>query len=150
MSGESTIRWWKRLIYSFVSMLMAAAAFGAFVEIQNLLDRNSHFEVSDMVWAIYPVLIFCIPGWLLAVPIVLAATDFRGWRVWFFLAVGSCIGPIVILGFAAYGQLIDPHSGGAWANGSGGFLILAAAVSFITTLIYLLLIRAVPLPRASN
>ena len=124
---------------------MAATAFGAFIEIQHLLDRDSHFEAMDLIWAIFPVLVFCIPGWLVALPVVLAVTDFRGWRMWFFLAVGTCIGPIVILGFAAYGQLTDPHPGGSWANGSGGFLIFAATVSLITTFFYLLLIRALPL-----
>jgi hypothetical protein len=56
-----------------------------------------------------------------------------------FLAVGSCIGPIVMLGFALYERLTDPHSGGFWVG--GGFLFLATAVSCTTTLIYLWLIR---------
>jgi hypothetical protein len=83
------------------------------------------------------------------VPVVLAVTNFRGWRFWFFLAVGSCIDPVAICGFLLYAQLSEPHSEGAWAGGEF-FFIYAGAVSFISTLIYLLLIRALQFPQIPN
>lgn len=139
MREAVAVRWWKRLVCSFLSMLLAAIFCGVFFELNHLLDPGTHFSVVDLLWFIYPVLVFCLPGWVLALPVVLAVTNFRGWRFWFILAVGSCIGPIVILGLVLYSQLSDPHSGDFWAG--WGFFVLASAVSFITTLIYLLLIR---------
>jgi hypothetical protein len=113
-------------------MLIAASVCGEVFGFRDFLSIES-FQF------IYIVLVFCLPGWLLAAPVVLAVTDFHGWRLWFFLAVGSCIGPIVMVGFALWNRLSDGDTSGFYAGWR--FLVLAAAVSCTTTLIYLWLIR---------
>jgi len=142
------VPWWKRLIYSFVSTLVASSVCGSFFELVHLMDHNAHFQVSGLFWFIFAVLVFALAGWLLAVPVVLTVKNIHGRRMWFLLAVGSCIAPIVILGFEFVGQLIDPHSGSFWAGTT--FFVLAAAVSCITTIIYLMLIRRADELRVSN
>jgi hypothetical protein len=133
------VPWWKRLIYSLASTLIASIACGLMFEFQRLLDRDAHFQASDPLWFVFTVLVFTLPGWLLAMPFVLLATDFHGWRWWLFVAVGSAIGPIFMIGLAIYERLTPPHDDWLWGNGI--FFGLATAVSCVTTLIYVGLIR---------
>jgi ABC-type Fe3+ transport system permease subunit len=103
------VPWWKRLIYSLASVLIASIACGLVFEFHRLLDHEAHFQAGDLLWFIFPVLVFSIPGWVLATPMVLTATNFSGWRLWFNLAIGSSIGPILMLGLALYERLTSPH-----------------------------------------
>ena len=133
------IPWWMRLILSLASTLIGACAGGAFLETWSLLEPNAHFQLVDLFWSAFVVLAFGIPGWLLATPIVLSVTNFRGWRTGFYLALGTCIGPVVVLGQALFESLGNPRNDGHWADRSWGLAALAAGVSCVTTLAYLAL-----------
>jgi hypothetical protein len=126
----------KRLGYSFVSMLIAASVCGTFLEGVEL--HSAHFAPWEFLMAIWTVFALSLPGWLLAMPIILTVRNFRGRRKWFFFAVGACIGPIVILGLEFGDHLNHPHPGLFWLN--PGFLFLSTADSCITTWIYLTLV----------
>jgi hypothetical protein len=84
------------------------------------------------------VLILSFPGWLLAIPIVLAVRHVYGWRFWMCFALGIGIGPLTFLGMQLYFALAS-HA--AFVPGPIEFYLRPAAVSSLTTLIYLLLLR---------
>jgi hypothetical protein len=100
--------------------------------------------------AFFVVMVFLasLPGWLLAIPIVLAVRNIAGWRFWMYFALGTGIGPLWILGMGLYFSLVSPHHTG-FAPGPIDLYYKALAVSSLTTLIYLLLLRRAQ-PAAAN
>ena len=138
------VPWWKRLLYSLVSVMLGAGLSGAWVAAQEFIS-NSHGRISAIGlstailffdgW----VIVLSIPGWLLATPLVLLVRNVRGWRFWVYWAIGACFGPVLILGVALYTAL----KASAFAGFSRDLLPLAymaGAVSGLTTLFYLLLL----------
>ncbi len=136
------VPWWKRLIYSLISTVVGAGVSGACAAAQQVI-ANSHGHLSGMgVWTAIlffdPVVIaLSLPGWLLGVPLVLLVTNIRGWRFWMYWAIGIAIGPLLVLAVAVY-----------WGPGFAGLpgnsmspVYLAGAISGLTSLIYLLLLR---------
>jgi hypothetical protein len=76
-------------------------------------------------------------GWgclFLAIPALVFFTDLRGWRFWALLALGTVTGPIYLC------LPIGTGSGGHFSF-SFAYLLMAAPISGIFTLIYLLLVR---------
>lgn len=138
------VRWWKRLFYSLISVVIGAGFCGAFVVSQQMI-ANPHRPFSPQAWFgsivffDYWVVLLSLPGWLLAIPAVLLVKDLSGWRFWVYLALGSCIGPVLILGIASYFALSAPRFVGFPQN-SMPTAGLAAGISCLTTLIYLLLL----------
>lgn len=136
------VPWWKRLIYSLISAVLGAGVSGACAATQ-LVIVNSHGHLSAAglsmmilsfdLWIIVPSLVV----WVLAVPIVLLVRNIRGWRFWMYLAIGISIGPAVVLAVALY---TGPGFAGILGS-SMAAVYLAGAVSGLTTLIYLLLLR---------
>lgn len=139
------VRWWKRLFYSLISVVIGAGICGGFVVSQQMI-ANPHMPFSPQAWLgsivffDYWVVLLSLPGWLLAIPAVLLVRDLRRRRFWLYLALGSCIGPVLILGIAFYSALSAPNFAGFPRN-SMSTAYLAAGISFLTTLIYLLLLR---------
>ena len=137
------IPWWKRLLFSLLSVTMAAFVCGTLFSVVNVLvfpGQHQHFDAVEFFTGIGIVLLFSLPGWILAIPIVLIVTNYREWRFWVYLAVGSVIGPLLMFGIAFYAFFSDPHSSGfSWE--ANPLLILGTSVSCVTTLIYLLLMR---------
>jgi hypothetical protein len=139
------VRWWKRLLYSLVSVMLGAGLSGAWVAAQEFI-ANSHGHISAITlsttilffdsW----VVLLSLPGWLLATPIVLLVKDIRGWRFWMYWAVGVCFGPALILAVAWYGGTRGVSLGGL-ARDSMSVVYMAGAVSGLTTIFYLLLLR---------
>lgn len=143
------VPWWKRLAFSFVSVLIAAIASGLILGLSRLFAGGGADSPPDNVlWSIWPVLVMSLPGWLLATPIVLLASSFRGWRLWFFLLVGTALGPVLILSFTLVEQLTGLDRSGFWANRF--FVALAAVVSTTATLIHILLMRRAQAERPLN
>lgn len=101
---------------------------------------SQHFEPGGFLPGLGFVVLFSLPGWALAIPIVLIVLNFRGWRFWMYLAIGCAIGPTLMFGLALYAFLTEPSMVGFNA-GAGPLLILGSAISCLTTLIYLLLMR---------
>ncbi len=77
-----------------------------------------------------------IPGWLISLPIVLSINRFDGWRLWVQLAIGSVIGPLVILSIGLYSNFTSPN-----LAGHDSLFYLAAAISSLSTVLYLFLAR---------
>ncbi len=137
------VSWWKRLIYSLVSAVLGAGVSGACAAAQQV-NANSHGHLSAMgLWMVILsfapwVIILSLPGWALGVPFVLLVTNIRAWRFWMYWAIGLCIGPALILAVALYS---GPGLAGFPGSNSMSLFYLAAAISGLTTLIYLILLR---------
>lgn len=134
------VPWWKRLIYSFISALIGGSVVGAIASCRDAL-REGHLDLSRVVLSTCIVLVASLPGWIIAIPIVLVLKAYGGWRLWACAVAGVCIGPVVILAVAAYGFLTDPRASG-FAQGSAVFLVLSGAVSMLATTVYLVLVRS--------
>jgi hypothetical protein len=139
------VAWWKRLIYSFVSAVLGAGLCGAAAASQQVV-ANAHGHLNaEALWTSILffdpwVITLSLPGWLLALPLVLLVRNVRGWRFWIYWAIGICIGPLIVLlvervaasrGFVLAGM----------PGGSDAAFYLATAISALSSLIYLLLVR---------
>jgi hypothetical protein len=82
-------------------------------------------------------------GWLLGMPFVLLVRNIRGWRFWFYLALGSCIAPGLFSLSLLHSHLTRSSSGSSPTTESPDYTAvpISAAISILTTLIYLLLLR---------
>lgn len=127
--------WWRRLAYSFVSVLFASGTVGLAA---SCLD-GSPLDAARILWPTCVVMVASLSGWLVAIPIVLLVRDYRGWRAWLWATVGIGIGPIVIFGFAFDAFISDPRSAG-FATGASGFFLLSILISILSTCAYLFLI----------
>lgn len=81
-----------------------------------------------------------LPGWFIAIPVVLFVSNFSGWRFWAMLALGAGIGPFVMFAIALYFQVISPNPS-HHAPGARNLVFLATAVSTLTTALYLVVVR---------
>lgn len=140
------VPWWKRLLYSFVSVLVGVAVVCAALWILSAPRPKMGWET--IVDYGYFTLMWSFPGWLVAVPVVLLVKNYYGWRMWFWGGIGCCIGPLLLLGMAAFTFLTNPLFAG-FASGSWKFLLLAGAVSSVTTAVYLMLVTQ-PWPSSSQ
>ena len=136
------VLWWKRLIYSLVSVVVGAGVSGACVAAQQFIaNSRGHLNAMGLWTAILffdPwVIVMSLPGWVLAIPIVLLVKNIGGWRFWMYWAIGVSIGPALVLAVAMYS---GPGLAG-FAGGSVSLVYLAAAISGLTTLLYLLLLQ---------
>jgi hypothetical protein len=143
------IHWWGRLVYSlasvavaavlFVVLLMVAGSLPMFGGRGGLLGTLSAGAVSAFVGLVFT---FSLPGWLLALPFILAVKDLRAGRFWLWFAIGTCIGPLLMLGIVWFEVLRDPRLHFSSSLSEAMFFIyLAAGVSSLATLLYLLLLR---------
>lgn len=139
------IAWWKRLIYSAMSAVLGAGACGAAAAAEQVV-ANAHGQLSAMgVWTAILffdpwVIALSFPGWFLSLPLVLLVRNVRGWRFWFYWAIGICFGPVIVL----LVNFIAGMRGLSLAGIPGGIraaLYLACAISAVSSLIYLLLLR---------
>jgi hypothetical protein len=133
------VPWWKRLIYSFISALIGGSVVGAIASCRDAL-REGHLDPGRVLLSTCIVLVASLPGWFVAIPIVVVVKTYNGWRLWACAVAGVCIGPALILGLAVYSFLTDPRASG-FAQGSSVFLVLSSAVSILATTLYLLLVR---------
>lgn len=135
------VSWWRRLLYSLASVIAAIIVICTFIQIlEAFAGPKFHGIRGEFLASIVDFLFFSLPGWLLAVPLVLVTRNIGGWRFWMYWAIGSAIGPLMILGIALYSFLTSPKSS-AFASGSITFAYFAAAVSSLTTFFYLLSLR---------
>jgi hypothetical protein len=138
------VPWWKRLLYSFESWLIAALLSGPLFVIAEMVGSQPSRAVAlpevaaSIAFVTGMVLILSFPGWLLAIPIVLAVRHVYGWRFWMYFALGIGIGPLTLLGVKLYFALAS-HAG--FVPGPIELYFRPVAVSSLTTLIYLLLLR---------
>lgn len=137
--------WWKRFLYSFLSVVLGAGVSGACGAAQQVLS-NAHGHLSAMaLWTVILsfapwVIVLSLPGWFLALPLVLLVRNVRGWRFWMYWIIGICFGPAIVLLVNG----IATTRGFSLAGIPGGLnaaIYLSAAISGLSSLIYLLLLR---------
>lgn len=133
---------WKRLLYSILSILFCAilASFAAsLAQLWHLprFDLRLVFLQTSVVSVF--TLVACLPGWLLALGFILTITDFHGWRFFATWALGTAIGPLVVLGFSLF--LFMSTSGASTFFYPAEMAWFAVAIACSATLLYLLLIR---------
>lgn len=139
------VAWWKRLIYSFVSAVLGAGVSGAFGAAQQVVS-NAHGHLSAMaVWTAILffdpwVIALSLPGWFLALPLVLLVRNVHGWRFWMYWVLGIGFGPVIVL----IVNWIALQQGFSLAGIPGGLtsaIYLSAMISGLSSLIYLLILR---------
>ena len=133
------VPWWKRLIYSLVSLVITGSVCGAIVLSPHFMAKSTghHSTIGWLGMFLFfecLVLTLAFPCWLFATPLILIATNFRGWRFWMYWGIGSFIGPLYwfgrnLMGFDTSSKLF------------GGPSVVIAIVSVLASLIYLLIIR---------
>jgi hypothetical protein len=115
----------KRVGLSFVSAIFAEFAVGICLVIWKgpFLSGLAGFAS-----------VLVLPGWILALPMVLLVRDLANGKVWTIALVGCCIGPFIMLTIRCYGAIR-----GYSADFAGGtpLFLTATAISFLTTLIYI-------------
>jgi hypothetical protein len=149
-SNRQASEWGNDMVTGTVSKLArmgySAAAFSAGISLYALVgaaigrpSTPKQFLVS-FLWLCLPGVIFAIPGWVIAIPLVLLISRIDGWRFWMLLAVGASIGPIAIASFALWAWVAAGENGRPDTFGPA-FFLLGTAVAAITTLTYLLLLH---------
>ncbi len=131
---------WKRLLYSVLSILLGAVIvsfISSFSQSPNLPLRAISLEA--LVFSLF-VLAPCIPGWLIALPLVLSVTDLSRWRFLAFWVLGTAIGPLVMFGISLFIYFRNPHAAGGFPF-NAGLAWFATAVACLATFLYLLLVR---------
>ncbi len=139
------IAWWKRLIYSLVGVVLGAALPGAWIAAQPFFHNSgAHLSAIAMLTAILffdPwVITLSLPGWVLALPLILLVRQVQGWRFWMYWGIGICFGPAMILGIGLYSAARAPSFAGFPAS-YASTAYLSGAISGLASLIYLLLLR---------
>ena len=124
----------KRMALAFACMLVAFAIF-AILGIVPAAVRYGPRYARSVVQILPAYLLFTLPGWVLALPFVIYFKNADGWRTWAILAIGTAIGPCLLLGLPLlkYGRI-------NWQGDSAG-AAMALFIGFLTTLFYVLLLR---------
>lgn len=142
----------RRIGYSVASMAATAAVCDLAICMRSeLVDASRHagFAMNSTVGVshfagnflgiFWWVLLFCIPGWILSLPIVLLAKQLSGLRFWMWWAAGTCIGPCVMYAVSFY--FVARYSPGQSAPVWNSWFSLATGVAGMATLLYLWLLR---------
>lgn len=123
----------KRIALAFGSLLLAFAIFGIVGAVPAL--RYGPRYTKDVVEMLPVYLVIAVLGWLLAIPFVILFKHADGWRAWATLAIGTAIGPIFLLtpSLVATGRI-------SW-QGDGAGVGMSLFIGFVTTVVYVLLLR---------
>ena len=86
----------KRMALAFACTLLAFGVFAIWVVVPTAVRYGSKYALPGV--QILPVyLFFALPGWFLALPLVIYFKNANGWRIWAILAIGTAIGPCFLL-----------------------------------------------------
>ena len=146
------VAWWKRLLFALASMIAAALICLACMLLETMLNsRPANIHSSEVMLTVAVMVGFCIIAWVISIPAVLIVRNISGNRFWLYWILGSSVGPLLMLLLFVAVFVVVPHGPGAqWFNPAFRPLAyLAAAISSLTSLCYLLLLgwaqrRAVP------
>jgi len=110
----------------------------------SVLTRSSGFGfrawVMNALYFGFATFMCSLPGWFVALPIVLFVSNTRGWRFWALLALGAGIGPLVMFVAALYFQITSPNSG-PYAPEARNLVFLATCISTLATIFCLFGLR---------
>lgn len=134
----------KRILLSLLSVVVAAVVcFLAALLVTSMESDPASFQSSEVALTIGVLVCFCLVGWFFSVPAVVMVTNIRGWRFWFFWVLGSCLGPLLMI--ALFGVVLHffPHDPkqNVFSPEFQPLLEMAAAISSLGSLLYLLLLR---------
>jgi drug/metabolite transporter (DMT)-like permease len=139
------VAWWKRLLFSLGSVVTAVAVcLGALIAADLLLKgKIANIHGTEVGIAVGVTVALCLVGWVITAPLVLIVRKIPAGRFWIYWAFGSCIGPLLMLGLFAAVFLLVPHSPNEhWIRPELLPLVyMAVALSSITSIFYLLLLR---------
>ena len=132
------------MLFSLLSMVVAATVCLLCVVLESVLkSHTAKIHSSEVVLTIGVMIGFCTVGWVFAVPVVLAVTNIRKWRFWLYWVLGSCVGPLLMLALSAVVFIVFPQNSTKTMISPAvlPLVSLAGAVSSLTSLFYLLLLR---------
>jgi hypothetical protein len=139
------VTWWKRLLFSLASVLVAAmVCMGCMIAVDAVFKPvPGGVRSSEAVLTIAVTVGFSMVAWFVSTPAVLIVRNFRGPRFWVYLVLGSCVGPLLMMALFAAVYLLVPHSpNDHWIRPElRPLLYLAAGISSLTSLFYLLCVR---------
>jgi hypothetical protein len=138
------VAWWKRVLFSLASMVVAAVVCLSCVVLASVLKSHpANIHTSEVILTIAVMIGFCMVGWVFALPVVWIVTNIRTWRFWLYWVLGSCVGPLLMVALSAIVFMVFPQnsSNTMFSSTLLPLVYLAGAVSSLTSLFYLLLLR---------
>ena len=99
------VPWWKRLEISLVGWVAGAILGAPVMVVQALVtDPPPMARAGESLVAFVSLaplfLLLSLPGWVVAIPLVVFARSFCRWRFWAWLAAGTAIGPALWLAWS--------------------------------------------------
>jgi len=139
------VAWWKRLLFSLASLVAAVVVCLAGLIAADAVFKGlkANLHTSEVGIAVGVTAALCLVGWVITAPLVLIVRKIPAGRFWIYWIIGSCVGPVLMLGLFAAVFLLVPHSPNEhWIRPELWPLVyMAATISSITSLFYLLLLR---------
>ncbi len=130
---------WARVGYSAVGFAVGIVSFSVWTTVAAGSTGQLNL-IDPMLWLCLAASMFALPGWLLALPMVLLVKRVDGWRFWAIWAMGTAIGPVVLIGFDLREWLAGGRAG-RLADFGSSFHWTGAWVAAVAALVYLLLVR---------
>jgi len=139
------VAWWNRLLFSLASVVAAVVVcLGGLIVVEVVLKRQTAIiHSSEVALTVGVTFALCLVGWVITAPLILIVRNVPGGRFWVYWALGSCVGPLLMLGLFAAVFFLVPHSpNDHWIRPElWPLLYLAAAISSLTSIFYLVLLR---------
>jgi hypothetical protein len=128
---------WKKLAYSFGSVMVGTATFA------TVLGVSSGHPTVGGTFVMFAA---AVAGWIVAIPLIFKINNVSGWRFWLYLGIGSLSGPIIafvalLVPFIKHATRIGHAQNSAVAFVTLITLGLFAIPFFVGTLTYLLWLR---------
>jgi hypothetical protein len=134
------VAWWKRLLLSLLSVVLATVICFLSVVLYNVMKKVS-FHGSEVILTVMVMVGFCVIAWIFTVPVVLIIRNVSGWRFWFYWVLGSCVGPALVLALSAIISNLYPENAVLFKAAVRPLLYAAAADSTLASIFYLTLLR---------
>jgi hypothetical protein len=127
---------WKRVGLSFASAVIADILFG----LAFLIGGNPGHRIEQLFGFLYFSSVLVIPGWLIALPILVLPRNAIRMRYWQLGLIGTAIGPAIMIAIGVYAAIAS-GTGLNYKREAFNLLYLATGISFLTTVLYLSTLR---------
>jgi hypothetical protein len=136
------VAWWKRILLSLLSVVVATiVCFAGMVVYSSLKSHPVSFHSSEVVLTVAVTVGFCVIAWIFSVPVVLLIRNVSGLRFWLYWVLGSCLGPVLVLALSAIIFTVYPQNAALFKSAVRPLVYGSAAISSLTSLFYLSLLR---------